>query len=80
MGISVDFLRKWVKKDADEMAFAMDLAERKARLLAVSDTVGRDAPEPGRGASAPPSEPVLVLQSDFVILWRTRLGTGTATA
>lgn len=31
-GISVDFLRKWVKKDADEMTFAGDLAERKALL------------------------------------------------
>lgn len=38
-GISVDFLRKWVRKDADEMTFARDLAERKARLLAVSDAV-----------------------------------------
>jgi predicted Rossmann-fold nucleotide-binding protein len=34
-GISIVFLRKWVKKDADEMTFAMDLADRKARLLAV---------------------------------------------
>jgi predicted Rossmann-fold nucleotide-binding protein len=32
-GISVDFLRKWVRTDADEMTFARDLAERKARLL-----------------------------------------------
>lgn len=38
-GISVDFLRKWVRKDADDMTFARDLAERKARLLAVSDAV-----------------------------------------
>ncbi|MFD8394947.1 LOG family protein [Streptomyces sp. NPDC059680] len=28
---------EWVKKDADEMPFARDLAERKARLLAESD-------------------------------------------
>ncbi|WP_377273660.1 LOG family protein [Peterkaempfera sp. SMS 1(5)a] len=39
-GISVDFLRKWVRKDADDMMFARDLAERKARLLAVSGAVG----------------------------------------
>jgi predicted Rossmann-fold nucleotide-binding protein len=38
-GISIDSLRKWVRKDADEMTFARDLAERKARLLAVSDAV-----------------------------------------
>jgi uncharacterized protein (TIGR00730 family) len=38
-GISVDFLRKWVRKDADEMTFARDLAERKARLLTVSDAI-----------------------------------------
>lgn len=38
-GISVGFLRKWVRKDAAEMTFARDLAERKARLLAVSDAL-----------------------------------------
>jgi putative lysine decarboxylase len=38
-GISVGFLRKWVRKDAAEMTFTRDLAERKARLLAVSDAV-----------------------------------------
>jgi hypothetical protein len=38
-GISVAFLRKWARKEADEMVFAKDLAERKARLLAVSGAV-----------------------------------------
>ena len=37
VGISVDFLREWARKDADEMVFAEDLAERKALLLARSD-------------------------------------------
>lgn len=39
IGVSVDFLRKWARKDADDMTFAEDLAERKARLLAVSDAL-----------------------------------------
>ena len=39
VGISVDFLREWARKDADEMVFAEDLAERKALLLARSDAV-----------------------------------------
>jgi uncharacterized protein (TIGR00730 family) len=39
VGISVGFLRDWARKDADEMVFAEDLAERKALLLARSDAV-----------------------------------------
>jgi hypothetical protein len=39
VGISVGFLRAWARKDADEMVFAEDLAERKALLLARSDAV-----------------------------------------
>jgi len=39
IGISVVFLREWARKDADEMVFADDLAERKALLLARSDAV-----------------------------------------
>ncbi|MEV5779243.1 TIGR00730 family Rossman fold protein [Streptomyces antimycoticus] len=38
-GISVEFLRSWARGDAEEMAFAKDLAERKALLLAGSDAV-----------------------------------------
>lgn len=37
-GISVD-PRNWARKDTDEMTFARDLAERKARLLTVSDAI-----------------------------------------
>jgi uncharacterized protein (TIGR00730 family) len=39
VGISVEFLRDWARKDADEMVIAEDLAERKALLLAKSDAV-----------------------------------------
>jgi hypothetical protein len=39
VGISVDFLRDWVRNDADEMVIAEDLAERKALLLARSDAI-----------------------------------------
>ncbi|MEU6492212.1 TIGR00730 family Rossman fold protein [Streptomyces sp. NPDC046984] len=39
VGVSVGFLRKWARKDADDMTFAEDLAERKARLLALSDAL-----------------------------------------
>ena len=39
VGISVEFLRHWARKDADEMVIAKDLAERKALLLARSDAV-----------------------------------------
>ncbi|MFD6194358.1 TIGR00730 family Rossman fold protein [Streptomyces sp. NPDC060275] len=38
-GVSVEFLRSWAREDAEEMAFAKDLAERKALLLAGSDAV-----------------------------------------
>lgn len=38
-GVSAGFLRKWARKDADEMTFAKNLAERKALLLAASDAV-----------------------------------------
>jgi hypothetical protein len=38
-GISVVFLRKRARKDVDEMTFARDLAERKTRLLTVSDAI-----------------------------------------
>ncbi len=38
-GISVGFLRKWAREDADEMTFAEDLAERKALLLGRGDAV-----------------------------------------
>jgi uncharacterized protein (TIGR00730 family) len=37
VGISVDLLRAWARKDADEMVIAKDLAERKALMLARSD-------------------------------------------
>jgi uncharacterized protein (TIGR00730 family) len=39
VGISVEFLRAWARKDAGEMVFAKDLAERKALLLARSYAV-----------------------------------------
>jgi uncharacterized protein (TIGR00730 family) len=39
VGISVEFLRDRARKDADEMVFAKDLAERKALLLARSDAI-----------------------------------------
>jgi uncharacterized protein (TIGR00730 family) len=39
VGISVEFLRVWARKDADEMVIAKNLAERKARLLAGADAV-----------------------------------------
>jgi uncharacterized protein (TIGR00730 family) len=39
VGISVDFLRAWARKDADEMVLAKDLANRKALMLARSDAV-----------------------------------------
>ncbi|AII03415.1 hypothetical protein C8E05_0020 [Rhodococcus wratislaviensis] len=39
VGVSVDFLRDFARKDADEMVIANDLAERKALLLARSDAV-----------------------------------------
>jgi uncharacterized protein (TIGR00730 family) len=39
VGFSVEFLRDWARKDADEMVIAKDLAERKALMLAGSDAV-----------------------------------------
>ena len=39
IGISVEFLRSFARRDADEMIIAKDLAERKALLLAKSDAV-----------------------------------------
>jgi uncharacterized protein (TIGR00730 family) len=39
VGISVEFLREWARKDADEMVITKDLAERKALLLGRSDAV-----------------------------------------
>ncbi|QGV78368.1 TIGR00730 family Rossman fold protein [Streptomyces ficellus] len=39
VGVSVDFLATKARAGADEMVFAKDLAERKARMLAVSDAV-----------------------------------------
>jgi uncharacterized protein (TIGR00730 family) len=39
VGISVELFRSVARVDADEMVFAKDLAERKARLLAASDAV-----------------------------------------
>jgi uncharacterized protein (TIGR00730 family) len=39
VGISVDFLRAWACKDADEMVLVKDLAGRKALMLARSDAV-----------------------------------------
>lgn len=38
-GVSVEFMRSFAREDAEEMAFAKDLAERKALLLAGSDAV-----------------------------------------
>jgi uncharacterized protein (TIGR00730 family) len=39
VGISVEFLRDWARRNADEMVIAKDLAERKALLLARSDAI-----------------------------------------
>ena len=39
VGVSVAFLRDLARKDADEMAFAKDLAERKALMLARADAI-----------------------------------------
>jgi uncharacterized protein (TIGR00730 family) len=39
VGISVEFLRAFARRDADEMVIAKDLAERKALLLAGADAV-----------------------------------------
>ena len=39
VGISVEFLRDFARKDADEMVIAKDLSQRKALLLAGSDAV-----------------------------------------
>jgi uncharacterized protein (TIGR00730 family) len=39
VGVSVDFLRSFARKDADEMVIAENLAERKALLLAGCDAV-----------------------------------------
>jgi uncharacterized protein (TIGR00730 family) len=39
VGISVELFRGLARRDADEMVFARDLAERKALLLARSDAV-----------------------------------------
>jgi uncharacterized protein (TIGR00730 family) len=39
VGISVELFRELARKDADEMVFTRDLAERKAMLLARSDAV-----------------------------------------
>ncbi|WP_329454220.1 TIGR00730 family Rossman fold protein [Streptomyces sp. NBC_01497] len=39
VGVSVEFLRTWIRDDADEMVVAKDLAERKALLVAGSDAV-----------------------------------------
>ena len=39
VGISVELFRELARKDADEMVFAKDLAERKTLLLARSDAV-----------------------------------------
>ncbi|MDT5153044.1 MAG: hypothetical protein QOI01_4777 [Mycobacterium sp.] len=39
VGISVEFLRDRARRDADEMVITMDLAERKAMLLARCDAV-----------------------------------------
>jgi predicted Rossmann-fold nucleotide-binding protein len=36
---SRSLLRKWARRDADEIVFAKELAERKARLLAMPDAV-----------------------------------------
>lgn len=39
VGVSVEFLRHLAKKDADDMVFAKDLAQRKELLLERSDAV-----------------------------------------
>ena len=39
VGISVEFLREWARKDADEMMIAEDLAARKALLVSGSDGI-----------------------------------------
>jgi uncharacterized protein (TIGR00730 family) len=39
VGISVELLREFARKDADEMVFAKDLAERKALLLERADAI-----------------------------------------
>jgi uncharacterized protein (TIGR00730 family) len=39
VGVSVEFLRGFVRDDADEIVITRDLAERKAQLLAKSDAV-----------------------------------------
>jgi uncharacterized protein (TIGR00730 family) len=39
VGISVDLLREYARKDADQMVFAEDLAQRKALLLSHSDAI-----------------------------------------
>jgi uncharacterized protein (TIGR00730 family) len=39
VGVSVELFREMARKDADEMVFAKDLAERKALLIAASDAV-----------------------------------------
>lgn len=47
VGVSVAFPREWAGRDADEMVFADDLAERKALLLARADAVVVRAGGPG---------------------------------
>ncbi|GAA1515856.1 TIGR00730 family Rossman fold protein [Streptomyces albidochromogenes] len=39
VGVSVEFLHRVARQDADEMVIAKDLAERKALLLAKSDAI-----------------------------------------
>ena len=39
VGVSVEFLRTFARKDAEEMVFANDLAERKALLLGRADAI-----------------------------------------
>ena len=39
VGITVEFLQAWARKDADEMVLAKDLAKRKALMLARSDAI-----------------------------------------
>jgi len=39
VGISVDLFREYARKDADEMVFAKDLAQRKALLLQHADAI-----------------------------------------
>ena len=38
-GISVELLKEFVRRDADEMVIAKDLGERKAKLLSRSDVI-----------------------------------------